>query len=264
MLTGSSSTINVKAIYFDSHSEDVTLSAEYKIENDDIISIKNGRMMALKDGETVLSVSSKDAMGEKISKQFIVNSTTFPLTTELFNPSIWETGSFDEDSKTLITGKYGFGGWKYNKGKDISNYKYLVVKFSELNKSILSFRIFDEYNYWSSPALFDMNNKDHIIVDFHNSFKSDNIKLDPSHIYIVGFWSHGDTNIKLSDIYLTNSEEYEKTNDIQEIDFLSNKKIDLYNIYGFCIMRNVLRNEAIQQLPKGTYIIGNEKVMILR
>ena len=109
-----------------------------------------------------------------------------------------------------------------------------------------------------------MNNKDHLIVDLHNTFKPENIKLDPSHIYIVGFWSHGGNKILLSDIYLTNSEEYEKPNEIQEIDFISNKKVDVYNIYGFCIMRNVLRNDAIQQLPKGTYIKGNEKIMRLR
>ena len=54
ILTGSSSAINVKAIFADKHSEDVTLSADYKIENKDIISIINGRMIALQDVESLL------------------------------------------------------------------------------------------------------------------------------------------------------------------------------------------------------------------
>ena len=38
----------------------------------------------------------------------------FSLTKEAFNPSIWEKGSFDENTRTLITGRYGFGGWQFS------------------------------------------------------------------------------------------------------------------------------------------------------
>ena len=264
ILTGSSSTLNVRAIFADGHSEDVTLSSDYDIENKDIISIVNGRLMAFKDGESQLNISYKAPLGEIQTRSLNIISTTFPLTAELFNPSIWETGSFDENTKTLITGKYGFGGWKYNNSVDLSGYKYMVVKLSELYPSVLTFRVFDENNYWSSPASFDMSNKKQLVIDLHNSFKPENVKLDPTHIYIAGFWSYGGNKIKISDVYLTNSDEYEKPNDLDETDNVLNQEVDVYNIYGICIMKNVLRNDAIHKLPKGTYIIGNEKIMILK
>ena len=80
------------------------------------------------------------------------------------------------------------------------------------------------------------------------------------------FWYKiaGGNKIKISDVYLTNSDEYEKPNDLDETDNVLNQEVDVYNIYGICIMKNVLRNDAIHKLPKGTYIIGNEKIMILK
>ena len=53
---------------------------------------------------------------------------------ELFNPSIFENGTFDEKTHTLITGTYGFGGWRYFNGIDLSEYKYLVVEFGNDNQ----------------------------------------------------------------------------------------------------------------------------------
>ena len=35
-----------------------------------------------------------------------------------------------------------------------------------------------------------------------------NNKIDPSHIYILGLWSTGNTPIKIKSIYLTNNSDY--------------------------------------------------------
>ena len=80
----------------------------------------------------------------------VITSSTFPLTAELFNPNIYATGSFDENTHTLVTGQYGFGGWWYDNGIDLSEYKYVVAKMGNDNSDNgASFRLFDENNYWS-------------------------------------------------------------------------------------------------------------------
>src|SRR5690606_7587574 len=117
-----------------------------------------------------------------------VVSSTFPLISGLFNSSIYAQGTFNESTHTLITGQYGFGGWWYNNGVDLSEYKYLVAKLAADNKSGISFRVFDENNYWSGAAEYNFGNKRQVVVNLDNMIKTGTSKkLDKSHIYIVGF-----------------------------------------------------------------------------
>jgi hypothetical protein len=66
--------------------------------------------------------------------------------------------------------------------------------------------LFDENNYWSGAAIYDFNNQSRIEIDLHSMVKGDNkVKVDPSHIYIMGFWSLGSKPIIIKNIYLTNT-----------------------------------------------------------
>ena len=126
--------------------------------------------------------------------EIVVNVTVitpFPLTEAMFNPSIWETGSFDEETKTLVTGQYGFGGWQYAEGLDISGFKTLTVVLGSNNDSQVSFRLFDKNNYWSDPAMYDFGNSRTVVVDLHSMKDKNGNKISPEHIYIAGFWSLG-------------------------------------------------------------------------
>ena len=115
----------------------------------------------------------------------------------MFNPSIFEEGSFDEETKTLITGQWGFGGWWYNKGVDLSSYQYLIAELGNNNESGVSFRLFDENNYWSQAALYDLGNDRRVIDDLHNMYKQvgdQQVKLDPIYIIGSGFWEQTDSH----------------------------------------------------------------------
>lgn len=108
----------------------------------------------------------------------------------------------------MITGQWGFGGWWYNKGVDLSSYKYLVAELDNDNESGVSFRLFDENNYWSQPAMYDFGNNRRVTVDLHNMFKQvgdQQVKLNPSHIYIIGFWSSGNKPIVIKNVYLADN-----------------------------------------------------------
>ncbi len=142
----------------------------------------------------------------------------FSLTEEWLNPSIWEQGTFKEATGQLITGKYGFGGWQYAKGADLSAYKYLVVELSQPQTVGASFRLFDNNNYWTCPYRISFGNDTKVVIDLHQmkAYKDDvctqfDHDVDPSHIYIAGFWSYGGSPIYIKNIFLSNDG---KTSDI--------------------------------------------------
>lgn len=73
------------------------------------------------------------------------------LTEDVFDPSIWEEGTFDETTRTLVTGKYGFGGWKYPGGLDLSGYRRLTVELGNDNECGVSFRLLTRTTTGRSP-----------------------------------------------------------------------------------------------------------------
>ncbi|HBG88148.1 MAG TPA: xylan 1,4-beta-xylosidase, partial [Marinilabiliaceae bacterium] len=122
----------VNAVFGDGRVEDVGLDAKYTIGNDEVISINNSIIRSFEDGESSLIIDYTDPLGKQMQINTNLHSTSFPLTAEFFNPDIWEKGSFDEATKTLKTGQWGFGGWLYD-GIDLSAYKYIVVRLGGAN-----------------------------------------------------------------------------------------------------------------------------------
>lgn len=191
ILTGSDRFLVVKALYADGHQRMVTNEVTYNSTNPSIVKVEaNGRIVALKDGTSTVTVNYTSQQGSRaISLE--VHTTTFPLTEKGFDASIWGTGTFDESTKTLVTGNYGFGGWQYSNGLDLSGYRQLVVEIGNDNDCSASFRLFDVNNYWSNPAVYDFGNSRRIMVDLNNMLNNNQEKLDPSHLYIIGFWTVG-------------------------------------------------------------------------
>lgn len=127
----------------------------------------------------------------------------FSLTDEWFNPNIFEQGTFDETTGCLKTGQYGFGGWQYPHGVDLSAWKYLVVELKRTQSCGASFRLFDVNNYWAQPAMYNFGNNTRLMVDLQNMKDEAGKRLDPSHIYIVGFWTLGSSPIYINKVYLS-------------------------------------------------------------
>lgn len=89
---GDSRNIIVNAVYSDGTVRAVTDKATFRIE-DDIVSLEAGKLAALRQGSTSLTVSytSRNDVTKEITVTVNV-ITPFPLTSDMFNPSIWETG----------------------------------------------------------------------------------------------------------------------------------------------------------------------------
>lgn len=150
-------------------------------------------------------------------------ATFFPLTGGVVNPDIWGDGTYDETTKTLVTGQYGFGGWQYSTNPiDLSKYKYLVVKMAsatELGQGT-DFRLFDNEGYFSDCAIYDITNKSSRVIPLSSVYGNNAHKaLDVSKIYIAGLWSYGNFNIYLDTVFVSNdgivpAEENESFTDV--------------------------------------------------
>lgn len=232
------------------------------VKDPDVVEWSDGVFTAhapgLTDVEIGYTVAGND---ESVSVKF--NSTFFPFINGYLNPSIWEEGTFDENTCTIKTGKYGFAGWKYSAGIDLSSYRYLIAEMEGGNQAAVSFRVFDQDNYWTDPAVADFGNRTKAVLDLAN-LKSDSGRLlDPSHIFIVGFWSLGNTPFRVKKVYLSDNPDGESA--LDEITFSpSERSVDVYNIQGMRLKTQVSTSVALNGLPEGLYIVDGKKIVVKR
>ena len=229
LLTGSSVGLKIKAVFADGHIENVGSLAEYTIDNPSVVEISNGRIYSLKDGEATINIAYTGPLGAQKQVTLNITSTTFPLTNNLFNPDIWENGSFDGVTNTLKTGLYGFGGWQYE-GIDLTGYKYIIARLGGNNTADISFNIYDGSSYWGSPASYQFGNEKEVVVMLEHANKNDGTPLNSKHIYIAGFWSNGSNPFVIDTVFLSNSSEYDPPSiNIQDIN--SNNITELNDFY---------------------------------
>jgi beta-xylosidase len=218
LLTGSTASLSVKAQYMDGRTEDISIGASYTVANPSVVQVVNGQLLTKTDGETTVTVSYQGPLGNPQTTVIKLKSSTFPLVSGIFNPSIYATGTFNQTTKTLTTGQYGFGGWSYSSGVNLSGYKYLVAKLASVTSSGASFRVFDESSYWSTPAQYEFGSNKMVVVNLASMYKNGTTtKMNPARIYIVGIWSYGGSPIVIDNIYLTNSNTYEPPTGLEEV-----------------------------------------------
>lgn len=201
---GDSKSFIVKALYVDGTTRVVTSKSSVSSSNSAVLQVDNaGKMVAVKEGQAQVTISYTSAKG--VTKQLVLTVnviTPFPLTAAMLNPSIWEKGTFDEATRTLVTGKYGFGGWEYANGLNLSAFKTLTIELGNDNQSSVSFRLFDKTSYWTDPATYDFGSSRKVVVDLQNMKDKNGLRIDPSHLYIIGFWSTGDKPIVIDRVLL--------------------------------------------------------------
>ena len=204
LVMGDAEYINVKAVYSDGSTRMITHEVTLASSDDSVVKVDGvGKIVAVSEGQATLTISYvTDSQDRKELSVSVKVLSPFILKEEFFNPSIWEDGSFDEETSTLITGKYGFGGWQYADGLDLHEYSSIRVELASPNDCGASFRLFDQNSYWTSPAMYDFGSSTVINVNLQNMTNAEGIKLDPSHLYIVGFWSTGGKPITIKSISL--------------------------------------------------------------
>ena len=203
VMQGATFRITVKLKYEDGYKIATTDDLTFEISDNAIVKdLLNGQFSAETCGEATITVKYGDFSNElKVNVVGVFDFATF-------NPNIWEKGSFDVETKTFTTGQYGFAGWKFDSGADISSYKYLIVEMEPgcevLGSYDFSFRLYDKDSYWTEPAIFRFGDSNVVKIDLSDMKDKDGKKIDPSHIYFAGFWTMGNLKATIKDIRFEN------------------------------------------------------------
>lgn len=241
---------------------DFNVQGEITVEmsNPEIVSWENNAFNARKVGKTDC-VIRYDINGVEERKEIRFTSEPFPIKNSYFNPSIWDNGTFEESTGIFSTGQWGFAGWKFSNGLDLSEYNYLIADIESPQTNGLSFRVFDIDNYWTDCAMVDFGNSTRAVIDLRNMKSDKSRKLDPSHLYIIGFWSHGGQKFKLKSVFPANDRNATDSA-VEEMYAIEDEIVNVYNMQGVVIRHGVTREKATDGLPDGLYIIGGKKILI--
>ena len=185
----------------------------------------------------------------------------YPNDEDKFDPNIWEKGSVttnEDGTFTLKVGQYGFGGFQFTGGRDFSKFRYLVLNLAEAPSSNnWSLRLFDNSGYFSTACENSVNKKTRVVVDLQNAKKTNGVKLDVSHIYILGLWDYGNSPIKIKNIYVTNNADYSpETTGIEDLQITSSE-LPVYDNRFYN-----LNGQRVLEPQKGQIYIWNGKKII--
>ncbi len=175
-----------------------------------------------------------------------------------FNPSIWETGSFDAESLTFTAGQYGFGGWKYDRPIDLSGYKYIVAELAQEETNGVEFKVFDTASYWEIPYIGKFNGGKLIVAELSGMMKNLTtgiVPLNTRSIYRVGFWAYGFAPIHLKQVFATNNDPFSA---IENLGYLQDDDGAVYDLLG----RKVAPSLTDANLSPGIYISDGKKFRV--
>lgn len=250
---GANLLVSLKAVYADSHTQEICDQATYTFDDPTIASANKGYIKGLSAGSTKVTATYTD-------KNYQQYQTTFNVTVtpkEFFSfrqgdvVAIWDNCSYNESTRAFTMAAYGQIGWKYPEGIDISGYKYLVVKLKQDQNIGAEIRIFPVNTIWNANEYIKALSGTMTVT------KLSEVTFDLSKVYIIDFWSRGGT-IYVDDVYLTNNDDYSKqTTGITTIQ----RKIEndvVYNLQGV----KVGSRSELKSLPRGIYIIGGKKVVV--
>ncbi len=177
------------------------LQSDFEFESADptFVRVDGSRIVGVAEGETKITAK---ALGAETEIAVIVEEFN-PFPFEKFNPNVWEKGSFDKTTGTLITGQWGFGGWEYSPGIDIKGYSRIVCELGEESDMSCSpsFRIFDGGGYWADDVEAKFIDKKAVIEISEKMTKTKGDKFDASNVTIIGIWTSGGKEIVIKSIY---------------------------------------------------------------
>ena len=257
VMVGNTTMLELTATYLDGHSANVAPQANYTMNKEGIIKISGGRIQGIKEGNVKVHIIYTDPLGNEQELDMNVRSTFFPFGKDYINTSIYSNGNYNEKTHTFRPGQWGQMGWVYPNGADMSEYKYLVVNLKSFSSGS-HLNIFPSTNIWgachSTP---DFGSKKQIVVDLQNAkYTNDGAEkgqpLDTKNIRIVSFWGNGNQNIVVSDIYLTNNEDYSPSS-IEDANCETTDSSRYYDLQG---------RQLSTPAKKGIYIRNGRKIVV--
>lgn len=215
VMAGTSTALPLMATFETGRIENVAVKAAYDIGQAGVIEFENGMMNALHSGRTQVTATYTDALGNTVSTAFPVEVRFFPFDGKYVSISIGGTvGVYNESNHAMRPSADGQIGWVYNIPVDMSEFKYLVVKLRQEQTCDAYLNIYTgnsiSTNRFTSGTF---GTSTQIVTDLSTACYTSGSKkgqpLDTKNICAVSFGGSGSGYMVVSDIYLTNSSDYE-------------------------------------------------------
>jgi len=196
-------------------------------------------------------------LDQKKEIDFDTSDTYFPLKAEAFNPSLYLQGEFVSTgavsyfkAKETYNATRAFGGWRYSKGVDFSDHKYLVVELTRKATCKPVLKIFDSDDYLNPCYSYSIpSSSKREVIDLAAMTTEDGKKIDPSHIYMLGFEADQDNSLYIKNVYLSDDGE----NPVTGVESLLTPQSDAEVIYYD------LQGRQVENPTTGIYIRSTDK-----
>lgn len=190
---------------------DVTASCDYTFSQEGVVSVEGVNLVtSTSAGDVTVTATYTNAEGEQVSTEFQVSTSLFSLLKGCVNTNILKTtGTYTvtTTSNRLKLDKGGMGGWYFQKPLNLSDYQYLVVNLKSTSAAKPELRIYDVNNPEATSYFsVSMTGQTQAIVDLKAMKDASGKTINPSHIYIVGFYATVSNAIMIDDVYATNDD----------------------------------------------------------
>ncbi|MBQ0023458.1 MAG: hypothetical protein KBT29_09510 [Prevotellaceae bacterium] len=172
---------------------------DIEAKESNILEKKGGVYAAVAEGAANCTAS----FGGMTTKVDINVLPAFSLSDEVFNPSIFGTGSYLGRQGKLQTAVNGLAGWQFDAGIDLSAYDYLNIDFVVGPSCKPFLRIFDSEEIGANNFYeYEIGKNSSVKIPLKNQQKGDNTVLDLSNIRTVAFTSNGGSYIYIKNVAL--------------------------------------------------------------
>lgn len=259
MMVGKSQKLELVATYQDGHTENVAAKAKYEFSAEDVIAINSGLITGRKEGYVRVKATFTDPMGNSFSARFNVTSSYFPWDESYINTTLFGNGTYREAARAFFPGTNGQMGWVYENGADMSGYKYLVVMLDKVQKVNAAVNIFPQNSIWGDCYSKPIGDATQVVIPLqeitYTSGDNKDMPVNTSNVMIVAFYASTTGVIDVSQVYLTNNDDYtpETPTAIHEVNTSSDQDDVLYNLQGIKVQGKQHR---------GVYIQNGKKIIV--
>ena len=261
----------VTATYADKHKAVVNDNTEFTAAEKGIVEFYNGQILGISQGSTEVTATYYDVLGNAVEKKFTAKSGYFPFSNQYVRGDIAGTGTY-RLNQTNITFKFTSAdsqmGWVYDAAKNLSDYKYLVIRTTakQSANAKVNFYTTDKTTGLCSSLPLSTTGTETVIDLTEAKYTAPKTSvgkaLNLKSIRMVTFSGDLNKTLAVKEMFLTSDPQYDPTGIVEMTNQLEGNRVNVYNLSGRLVRSGVNRRQATQGLPAGLYIVDGVKVLV--
>ena len=261
----------VTATYADKHKAVVNDNTEFTAAEKGIVEFYNGQILGISQGSTEVTATYYDVLGNAVEKKFTAKSGYFPFSNQYVRGDIAGTGTY-RLNQTNITFKFTSAdsqmGWVYDAAKNLSDYKYLVIRTTakQSANAKVNFYTTDKTTGLCCSLPLSTTGTETVIDLTEAKYTAPKTSvgkaLNLKSIRMVTFSGDLNKTLAVKEMFLTSDPQYDPTGIVEMTNQLEGNRVNVYNLSGRLVRSGVNRRQATQGLPAGLYIVDGVKVLV--